>query len=470
MSSLHWHTMLLLLISYYLIPLNAFESVSSIEVYIADEASADSGNVNVAITLWFDSAIYNAAITSPQRDTLYGLEPILMHQSDCENTSYPRIMIENNHDDSLIIDWVKFTTNSNEWYGINAHCSTPQDVIYYQNNPSWSYWTMNEPQCDTGMAEKFLCIDNQEVDGQLCPPYKQILHFDTTKPKQFATSPVRASGVNVTPQVTTCQPVALPTEMPTNVPTNIPTNFPTNIPTNIPTYIPTNGPTNVPTNIPTTIPTIGPAHVPINRPMYTNSPSNGETNIPINQHSTQWRKTSDAGKININPEDGNIFAKPWAVISAAIVLLSVLIVIILACTRVAISFYNGNKTINIELSLQSAQDKQSNVVPVYNNNGNVGSQMVAMQTPSLSDVAKMPELHLSLSDAMYFNENKPPTTATKQPPNKRQQPAQNNHQRPLPTVFRIDITQQCLIQTQSPLGLEPKGRNAQCMIQTMLIE
>eukprot|EP01083_Nonionella_stella_P284695 969257_1 len=119
--------LLLTTFTYNAILMNAFESVKTITIRMADENGADAPSVQA--TLWFDTAIYQFTIDNPQRNTEYSLSPsefTMIGQSDCMDASDAKIMIESGGLDYVLIDWITFETYSGTWYGIDGFCADDQ--------------------------------------------------------------------------------------------------------------------------------------------------------------------------------------------------------------------------------------------------------------------------------------------------------------------------------------------------------
>eukprot|EP01083_Nonionella_stella_P061048 159170_1 len=299
-------SLLLLLSCYQLTILNAFESVTSIELYVSNENSADSSNTAVSATLWFDSMIYQVQMNKPQEDTVYTFnDPSPIGQYCIETfTSDAKIMIDNNAD-SVYFDWIKFTTNTGAWYGIDAMCCSVALANQYYGWSGWEHWVLVNPACPDGYALVHFCVDN--VQGN-CDPYKQIYYFDTSKANQYITDSLWESGLSTVPQTTTCEPTtgASTTKTPTtkspttsttttdtpttNRPSSAPTMVPSTAPSNPPSIRPTMAPSSLPSHVPTNGPNIAPNMVPIrapsnapsNAPSRINFPSNDLTDIPSN--------------------------------------------------------------------------------------------------------------------------------------------------------------------------------------------
>eukprot|EP01083_Nonionella_stella_P222056 792726_1 len=230
-------SMVLLLSCYQLTILNAFESVTSIELYVSNEGAADSSNTAVSATLWFDSMIYQVQMNQPQMDTVYTFnDPSPIGQYCIETfTSDAKIMIDNNAD-SVYFDWIKFTTNTGAWYGIDAMCCSVALANQYYGWSGWEHWVLVNPSCPDGYALNHFCVDN--VQGN-CDPYKQIYYFDTSKANQYITDSLWESGLSTVPQTTTCEPTAGAST--TSSPT---TNRPSSAPTMVSTYVLTDIPSN----------------------------------------------------------------------------------------------------------------------------------------------------------------------------------------------------------------------------------
>eukprot|EP01083_Nonionella_stella_P090871 253962_1 len=273
--------MLLLWLSFQLTFLTAL-SVASIAFKVHSAGNSGSDNTIVA-TLWFDSTIYQVQFTASQPGKEYTFNnPSIIGQ--CTGDLNTQIMIENDDTDAIEFDWIKFSTTSNVWYGIDAYCVTGAVAAKYLDGGSYyddyNHWILSQPACPSQYALDHTCTDTDN-----CPPSKQIFYFDTTKPNQYITYAGYATGAYTVPQETTCTP----TGMPTNVPI---TAFPTTAPTNVPTVFPSNIPTSVPSNIPTTIPTILPSDIPSNVPII--HPTNGPT-IPsqLSAHSPTNMPTTE---------------------------------------------------------------------------------------------------------------------------------------------------------------------------------
>eukprot|EP01084_Bolivina_argentea_P219862 372764_1 len=106
---------ILLLSCHQLTLLNAFESVTKIELYVSDEINADASSI-VSATLWFDSMIYQVQMNNPQRDTIYTFNNPSPIGEYCIDTSNAKIMIENDAS-SVYFDSMKVTTDTGTWYG-----------------------------------------------------------------------------------------------------------------------------------------------------------------------------------------------------------------------------------------------------------------------------------------------------------------------------------------------------------------
>eukprot|EP01083_Nonionella_stella_P291128 990637_1 len=197
-------------------------------------------NCPVTVTLWYNHVIYQTAMPVTNTSTWYLSSTFtLLGLSDClPNTgnSETKVMIDSNTPDTLKLSHIKITT-ANDWYGIA------------------SFRTLR------GEVNGVTCFDNKKSGCGAVGTggiYKQMFHFDITKPNEWIESQlIDAQNIFPEEEVQTCDPSQSPTEHPsTLVPTKAPTTKPTSIPTGYPTSTPT-----APTRSPTVYPTPKPTHI-----------------------------------------------------------------------------------------------------------------------------------------------------------------------------------------------------------------
>eukprot|EP01083_Nonionella_stella_P016008 44762_1 len=258
---------------------SSLDSVTSIEIQISSWSAAETVNPNIYVTLWFDSTIYQTSLSAPQVNTKYTKLPTTIGSYCSIDMPDTKVMIENDDSDAMIIDWIKFTTSSGTWYGVDAVCAP---IAFLDRDG----WLTAESNCGSTYTMDEFCIDNENTG---CGPAKQIYYFDTSTPDAYISYARRESGVGIAIGSNTCEPTNKPstnnpsndpTTNPSHNPTNIPTERPSKNPTNNPSNNPSNGPTNKPTNIPSNNPIPNPTRYPSINP--SNNPSNNPTNNPTN--------------------------------------------------------------------------------------------------------------------------------------------------------------------------------------------
>eukprot|EP01083_Nonionella_stella_P123971 373925_1 len=209
---------ILLLSCHQLTLLNAFKSVASVELYVSDEPQSGNLNPAVSATLWFDSMIYQVQMNKPQRATVYTFNDPSPIGEYCTDYSDAKIMI-NNNGNSVYFDWIKVTTDTGTWYGIDAMCVSASQADKYYGWDGWEHWVLIQPLCPEGYALAHFCVDNTPGN---CDPYKQIFYFDVSKANQLITDSRWESGLGTVPQTATCDPT---TDSPASMaPTHAPSN------------------------------------------------------------------------------------------------------------------------------------------------------------------------------------------------------------------------------------------------------
>eukprot|EP01083_Nonionella_stella_P102841 293002_1 len=232
-----------------------------------------------------------------------------------------KVMVENDNSNSVIIDWIKVTTSSGRWYGINAVCAPSSfiDDDFFK----WESWLAAESSCESGYTLNPFCIDNEDSD---CGPAKQIYYFDTATPDAYISYARRESGVGIAIGSNTCEP--------TNKPTKNPTDAPTKTPTQNPSTNPTNNPTSTPTDVPTLYPSYFPSAFPIKSPTInpTDSltehpaepPIEGTTVVPFTDATNT---IYDAHGESAGPMD-NVFVSGWIALTVIIICNIALLVVL----------------------------------------------------------------------------------------------------------------------------------------------
>eukprot|EP01083_Nonionella_stella_P130247 395266_1 len=200
-------------------------------------------NCQVTVTLWYNNVIYQTVLEPKKTETWY-LSPTLtlLGLSDCLQNpaqSETKIMLDWNTPHTLKVSQIRVHTVT-DWYGISSFKTVQGEV--------------------NGVT----CLHSDHHDEGGCSAvgtsgiYKQMFHFDTTKPNEWIESQlIDAQNIFPEEEVQTCDPSQSPTEHPsTLVPTKAPTTKPTSIPTGYPTSTPT-----APTRSPTVYPTPKPTHI-----------------------------------------------------------------------------------------------------------------------------------------------------------------------------------------------------------------
>eukprot|EP01083_Nonionella_stella_P174364 604211_1 len=168
-------------------------------------------NCPVTVTLWYNHVIYQTAMPVTNTSTWYLSSTFtLLGLSDClPNTgnSETKVMIDSNTPDTLKLSHIKITT-ANDWYGIA------------------SFRTLR------GEVNGVTCFDNKKSGCGAVGTggiYKQMFHFDITKPNEWIESQLIDAKDN--PSLSTNVPSKSPSNQPTLVPTRNPTSIPSTAPT-----------------------------------------------------------------------------------------------------------------------------------------------------------------------------------------------------------------------------------------------
>eukprot|EP01084_Bolivina_argentea_P146915 257134_1 len=199
---------------------NSIDSVTSIEIQTSSRSSSDTDNPNVYFTLYFNSAIYQTTLSSPKSDKKYTKTPTKIGSYCSLDMSDTTVMVENDDTNAVIIDWIKFTTSSGIWYGVDGVCA-PSSFI---GDSHWDGWLTAESNCASTYTMYDFCIDKDNSD---CGPAKQIYYSDTSTPDAYISYARRESGVGIAIESHTCEPTNKPS---TNNPSNDPTTNPSHNP------------------------------------------------------------------------------------------------------------------------------------------------------------------------------------------------------------------------------------------------
>ena len=205
--------------------------------------------------MWHRNFVYQCTFDGVSRSTEYICTERMWAIEDraCfDNSSDYKMLIENEHDDALILDSV-FMHMDNISSSIEAWC-IPNGEQPTASNGIFEY--SNNTCCDGYIAWDMTCIDD-EIG---CKPRRIMLYFDTDKSNATSLNPLWMNAVDLCliPEQDGCScPETLePTWYPTNNPSFEPTtNNPTFEPTIYPTVEPTTNPTIYPTLDPTSRPT-----------------------------------------------------------------------------------------------------------------------------------------------------------------------------------------------------------------------
>eukprot|EP01083_Nonionella_stella_P226314 803868_1 len=300
--------------------------ITSIEIQTSPDSNAATVNPNVHFTIWFNSAIYQTSVSTPQRNTMYTKTPTNIGSYCSIDMSDTKVMVENDNSNSVIIDWIKVTTSSGRWYGINAVCAPSSfiDDDFFK----WESWLAAESSCESGYTLNPFCIDNEDSD---CGPAKQIYYFDTATPDAYISYARRESGVGIAIESNTCNPTNNPTNNPTKTTQN-PSNNPTGGPTDEPTRNPSTNPTNTPTDVPTLIPSYFPSVFELETT--TINPTDNPTEHPAEPPSKDTTVITSTDKTNTIYDAHAERARPmddtlWLLLAVFIVCIVIVIVSIL---------------------------------------------------------------------------------------------------------------------------------------------
>eukprot|EP01083_Nonionella_stella_P113962 336456_1 len=258
-------------------------SLAMVEVTLGPASNAKSTNTPT-ITLWSFDYVYEFPLDTGGDQKIY-----YIYESETSNlgTSYcaPKVMIENNDDNGIILDKIRFQLDNGMWYGIDGFDPLVWDDLW--------------------------CIDNEDPsqnDG--CGPSAQIVYFDTRYPNTYVgnawweDATVQSNDelycLLSTPQPTN-KPTPNPTKRPTPYPTKKPSPNPTAHPTPNPSVRPTSNPSLRPTPNPTVRPTLNPTAKPTPNP--TQKPTNKPTPLPTPAPTLTVKPTS-------NPTNATPTGKP----------------------------------------------------------------------------------------------------------------------------------------------------------------
>eukprot|EP01083_Nonionella_stella_P294562 1001295_1 len=371
----------------YLPLLKAFESVTSISVYVSDENTAESDSPNVYVTLWYDTAVYQFDINSPERDRVYTYNG----QSNCNTpTSNTKVMIENDWDDAIIFDWIQFTTSSGTWYGIDAKCIDSITAEDYYYSAEWNHWLLplDPSECSSRYASLHFCIDNDPTD---CGPSKQIFFFDTSRPNQSITNPEYVSGVNIVVTCPTSPPTPIPTSPPTSKPTHQPTPTPTVNPTAKPTKIPTHNPTIMPTNSPSKMP----SNFPTDMPFFWTSYSATTSQVTI----TEFLREQESITTQSTEEHLILYISSGCILFIIICLIGIICIVIKRNKSVVV--------IKMSNSLEHAQtnDDKQKQVPQATSNGLMHSKLNNRNAEILMTEIQNVHHRITLQEAAFSKYN-----------------------------------------------------------------
>ena len=228
-------------------------------IKVADYDNADSDSP-IMVSMWYNNIVHRCTFDAVARNTEYICTKDIWTIEDrgCfDNSSDYKMLIENEHNDALILDSVSMQMDGIR-STIEAWCipngdqpSATNGLFEYSNNT-----------CSHGyIAWDMTCI----ADELGCAPHRIMLSFDMDRANGTSFNALWTNAVDLCliPEHDGCScpetldPTWLPTNSPTFEPTTGPSFEPTFEPTIYPTLEPTSEPSMDPTMLPTTSPTFG---------------------------------------------------------------------------------------------------------------------------------------------------------------------------------------------------------------------
>eukprot|EP01083_Nonionella_stella_P248847 861102_1 len=209
-------------IAFIITPSKSVDELTEVIIYLANTNSAHTAQPTL-ITLWFGSFVYEYELdtNSDTKEYITAVQDMIqLGASTCPN---PKIMIENDSSNSLLIDKIRVDTESGKWYGIRTRCFDDILLSYqpFLNDPEYiNDYLEDDATCDSGKANTWFCIEDQ-LDA--CLPFKQILYFDMSAVDTSATGVSWEDASVLSDDEISC--VSSPTQQPTPGPTsNSPTS------------------------------------------------------------------------------------------------------------------------------------------------------------------------------------------------------------------------------------------------------